>query len=195
MKLIVGLGNPGDKYAETRHNVGFWVVDALSKRLGIPCERSKWRGLIGEGHIGHEKVLLCKPQTFMNLSGESIREVVSFYDTLSPESDVLVVYDDMDFEPGHMKLRLKGRSGGHNGIKSTIAHLGTEAFPRVRMGIGRPGPGRDVLSHVLGTFAAEEESRVQAAVTRAAEAIEYAVVHSFHAAMNHYNEATRLPEA
>lgn len=190
MKLIVGLGNPGDKYAETRHNVGFWVIDALSTRLGISCDRLKWRAYVGEGRIGNEKVILAKPQTFMNLSGESVREIVSFHGGITPATDVWVVYDDMDFAPGQLKLRLKGSAGGHNGIKSLIANLGSESFPRIRIGIGRPQFKHDVLNHVLGTFPVETEAEVRKATFVAAEAIEYAVMNSFHAAMNHFNEAS-----
>jgi len=188
MKLVVGLGNPGPQYRETRHNVGFWVIDALCERLQTVCTRERFKGLIGESRIGTERVMLCKPQTFMNLSGESVREICRFYSELDERNDVIIVYDDMDFQPGQLKLRQKGSAGGHNGIKSIIQCLGTEEFSRVRIGIGRPEPGREVIGHVLGQFTAEDRTLVDAAVRRAVDAIEFAVRNSFGLAMNRFNE-------
>jgi peptidyl-tRNA hydrolase, PTH1 family len=187
MKVIVGLGNPGAKYDATRHNVGFWTIDALARRFDIPCEKEKFRALVGEGRVGNQKVLLVKPQTYMNLSGESVQQIVQYYRDVDISHDILIVYDDMDFIPGQFKLRLKGRAGGHNGVKSLIACLGTEQFPRVRIGIARPAPGRDIISHVLGTFSADDEQQVKIAVDHALEAIICAVTYSFERAMNLFN--------
>ncbi|MCF8566301.1 aminoacyl-tRNA hydrolase [Alicyclobacillus tolerans] len=188
MKIVIGLGNPGDKYHNTKHNVGFWAIDVLSARLSTPCTQQKWKSLVGECRIGVEKVILCKPQTFMNLSGEALREVIRFYSGIEPETDVILLYDDMDFPPGTVKLREKGSAGGHNGVKSIMAHLGTEVFPRVRMGIGRPEPGRPVIQHVLSPFPAEQQKLVEQAAQRAAEAVHFALEHSFTLAMNRFNE-------
>lgn len=187
MKVIVGLGNPGAKYEQTRHNVGFWAIDALAQRWQIPCEKAGFRALVGEGRVSNQKVLLVKPQTFMNLSGESVQQIVHYYRDIDVSHDILVVYDDMDFAPGQYKLRLQGRAGGHNGIKSLITHLGTEKFPRVRIGIARPPEGRDIISHVLGTFSVEDAHEVKSAVNRSVEAIECAVTYSVERAMNLYN--------
>lgn len=188
VKLVVGLGNPGPKYSNTRHNVGFWVIDALSKRLGIDCNKQKWQSVIGEGRVGSERVILCKPLTYMNLSGEAVHEVVQFYSELSPSRDLIIVYDDMDFAPGVMKLREVGSAGGHNGVKSLMQNLGGESFPRIRIGVGRPPAGVPVITHVLTPFAPSDEQLVQQTVERACEAIEYALNHSFTAAMNRFNE-------
>ncbi|WP_067933497.1 aminoacyl-tRNA hydrolase [Alicyclobacillus kakegawensis] len=188
MKLIVGLGNPGALYAHTRHNVGFWVVDQLAQAVGADCRHAKWRALIDECRLGGEKVILCKPQTYMNNSGEAVRQILDFYAELQPTTDMIVVYDDLDFAPGQLKLRQKGSAGGHNGVKSIIAHVGTDEFPRIRVGIGRPAKG-DLISYVLGRFQPEDEAKVQEAVRLAAEALQYAAEHSFAQAMNRYNAA------
>lgn len=187
MKVIVGLGNPGPKYALTKHNVGFWVIDGLSQRLNIPVQKEKFQSVIGEGRVGQEKVLLCKPLTYMNLSGEAVRAIVSYYSELTPEQDIIIVYDDMDFLPGQLRLRVTGSAGGHNGMKSVIQHLGTESFPRIRVGIGRPPQSKTVVDHVLSPFARDDVTLVQDAVQRAVEAIEYAVTNGFPMAMNRYN--------
>src|SRR5690348_16506783 len=157
MKLVVGLGNPGAKYENTRHNVGFMVIDELSKSVTVSGWREKFRAMVGETRIGQEKVLLCKPLTYMNLSGESVAEICRYYGSLDARSDIIIVYDDMDFSPGQFKLRQKGSAGGHNGIKSLIQCLGTDEFSRIRVGIGRPGKGQDIISYVLGTFGKEEQ--------------------------------------
>lgn len=186
MKAIIGLGNPGPKYEQTRHNVGFWVVDELSRRLNRPITRAKFQSLVADDRIDGEPVLLVKPQTFMNLSGHAVREVVDYY-KLNVEQDVMVVYDDMDFAPGQVKLRTSGRSGGHNGIKSIIQSLSTETFCRIRIGIGRPVSGPEIIGHVLGGFSKEEHALVQTACLKAADASLYAVAHGFEQAMNQYN--------
>jgi peptidyl-tRNA hydrolase, PTH1 family len=192
MKLVVGLGNPGEKYESSRHNVGFGVIDELSKSVSVSSWRKKFRAVIGETRILQEKVLLCKPATFMNLSGESVAEVCRFYGSLDVHTDIIVVYDDMDFPPGQVKLRQKGSAGGHNGIKSLISCLGTDEFARVRVGIGRPGPGKDVVSYVLGTFGKEEQIQMDCSIARAAEAVLFSLNHSFDLAMNRFNEATHI---
>ncbi len=153
MKLIVGLGNPGVNYEHTRHNCGFEVLDYLSEYYQIPMTQNKWQGVYGKGKIEGEDVILLKPQTFMNLSGESVIQVMSFY-KLTHE-DVLVIYDDMDLEVGKMRFRKKGSSAGHNGIKNIIAHLHTDTFDRVKVGIGKPQYG-SVIDYVLGKFTKDE---------------------------------------
>lgn len=189
MKVVVGLGNPGDRYEKTKHNVGFWVVDELASRFHTDCGRNKWKALVGECRIGSEKVLFCKPQTFMNLSGESIRAVLDYYDDVEPATDLLVVYDDMDFSIGQCKLREQGSAGGHNGVKSVIQHLGSERFPRVRMGIGRPFGQQPVIDHVLSPFSSDDRDLVMDAVKRATDAVVFAIENSFALAMNRFNDA------
>lgn len=195
--LIVGLGNPGAKYERTRHNVGFDVIDRLGRRWGIPLsEHRKFQGVFGEGFAPRQqKVRLLKPLTYMNLSGQSIRSVVDWY-KLSPES-VLVVYDDMDLPLGKIRLRLSGSAGGHNGMKSAIAHLGTQNFPRLRVGIGSPPNHRgdkDSVSHVLGKFSAEETSVIDDILQLTQDAIEMSLKDGVSKAMSLYNNrAIALP--
>lgn len=189
MKAIVGLGNPGPKYERTRHNVGFWTIDELASRWTLSLTKVKFQSFVGECNIGSERVLLVKPQTFMNLSGHAVREVVQFY-KLDAQKDVIVVYDDMDFVPGQLKLRELGSAGGHNGIKSIVQMIGTESFCRMRLGIGRPEPGLDVIGHVLGTFPKETETRVRKAVDAAADAAVYSIDHGFEQAMNQFNQVS-----
>lgn len=186
MKLIIGLGNPGDKYKSTKHNVGFIVADQLAKSLGLTFNQTKFKALYAEGRIGTEKVVIVKPQTFMNLSGESVQPWVDFY-KLEPE-DILVIYDDMDLPVGNIRLRLKGGSGGHNGIKSIIQHLGGQIFNRIRVGIGKPYPKQSVVSHVLSQFAKEDVNAAEDAVYDSVEAIKYwAQGHTFEETMNQFN--------
>lgn len=156
MKLVVGLGNPGSKYEHTRHNVGFDVLGKLQDKLGVTNEREKFQGLISEANVNGEKVLLLKPQTFMNLSGNSIIEVVNFY-KLDPAHDLIVIYDDMDLPVGKLRIKEKGSSGGHNGIKSIISHLGDQ-FLRIKCGIGKSQ--YDTVDYVLGQFSKEEREEV-----------------------------------
>lgn len=185
MKIIVGLGNPGIKYALTRHNVGFWVIDQLSEKWEIPIQKEKWKGEVGEGFVHGEKVVLLKPLTYMNLSGESVRPAM---DWLKAEiDDLCVIYDDLDLPPGQIRLRLKGGSGGHNGMKSIISHLGTEQFKRVKVGIGRPQGRISVSDYVLSPFAKEELETVLDAVERSVQAVDRWVQSNFLEAMNHYN--------
>jgi PTH1 family peptidyl-tRNA hydrolase len=185
MKLIVGLGNPGMKYAKTRHNVGFWVIDELSRRWGIPVTKEKWNSEVGEGVVRGEKVILMKPLTYMNLSGEAVRPAL---DWLKADlEDLCVIYDDLDLPPGQIRLRLKGSSGGHNGMKSIIAHLGTDQFKRIKIGIGRPQGPMPIPDYVLGTFSAAELEEISDAVGRAADAVSHWLESTFLEAMNDYN--------
>lgn len=185
MKLIVGLGNPGDRYEFTRHNVGFMAIDRLAERWNIRLGSSKLRGWAGEGTYLQEKVILLKPTTYMNLSGESVRAAFNWY-RLEIE-DFLVIYDDLDLPTGQLRLREKGGAGGHNGIKSIIQHLGTQEFKRVRIGIDRPAPGRDISDYVLSPFSAAARPVIQEAVDRCCDAIEHWIREDhFLAAMSHY---------
>lgn len=190
-QLIVGLGNPGAKYDRTRHNVGFMLVDELARSWQIDlADHKKFQGIFGEGLGPHrDKIRLLKPQTYMNLSGQSIRAVVDWY-KLSPES-VLVVYDDMDLPLGRLRLRLSGSAGGHNGMKSTISHLGTQNFPRLRIGIGKPktvAPAdQDTVSHVLGQFSKSETAVLNEVLRLCEEAIALSLKQSTEKAMSLYN--------
>lgn len=184
-KLIAGLGNPGPKYEETRHNIGFDVIDELAKQLGVELTEAKHKGLYGIARAGAEKVILLKPLTYMNLSGESIGAVMRYYDI--DTEDVIVVYDDLDLPQGKIRLRQKGSAGGHNGIKSTIAHLGTDQFKRVRVGIGRPDGPIKTVDYVLGTFSKEERTVMTDAVQKSADACLHAVRHPFIDTMNQFN--------
>lgn len=184
MKLIVGLGNPGEQYAPTRHNVGFIAIDELSKRWSIPASASKWKGITGDGLVNGEKVVLLKPQTYMNLSGESVRDAV---DWLKIDiQDVLIIYDDLDLPVGQIRLREKGSAGGQNGMKSIIHHLGTQEFKRLRIGIDRPAPGRDISSYVLSAFDKDEKEKINEAMERMTGAVETWLSEGFVQAMSKY---------
>lgn len=171
-KLIVGLGNPGAKYAATRHNVGWMALDAFARKHGVAVEKSGFHGVYGEMRWGSaaEKVILLKPLTFMNLSGRAIAPAVNFY-KIAP-SDMLVVYDELDLPPGTLRIREKGSAGGHNGMKSTIQELGSQDFPRLRLGIGRPLPGWEVADWVLAPFGPDDAATIAQVIPRAVEAIE-----------------------
>lgn len=186
MYLIVGLGNPGREYVGTRHNMGFEAVDALCAKLDISMKKEKFRSVYGEGRIGNEKVLVIKPQTYMNLSGESVRE---FRDWYGVEDDhIIVIYDDISLPVGTLRIRERGSSGGHNGIKNIIYQLGTEEFPRVKIGIGTPvHPDYDVKDYVLGKFSEEEVKILIQTVIRAAKAVEGMILENPQSAMNLYN--------
>jgi peptidyl-tRNA hydrolase, PTH1 family len=185
LKLIVGLGNPGKEYEFTRHNVGFMVIDELSSRLDIPLDRTKFKGLYGIGHVLGEKVILLKPLTYMNLSGECIRPLMDYYDINI--DDMIVIYDDLDLPTGKIRLRAKGSSGGHNGIKSTIQHLGTQDFKRIRIGIDRPEAGMSVPDYVLSKFREEEMPDIKEAVKKSADACEKWLNSPFLQVMNEFN--------
>lgn len=186
MKCIAGLGNPGKQYEQTRHNVGFMAIDELSRMFNIPLDQSKHKGLYGIGYYQGEKVLLLKPLTYMNLSGESIRAIIDYYQI--DIEDLVIIYDDLDLPVGKIRLRQKGSAGGHNGMKSTIAHLGTQEFNRIRIGISRPPKGMAVPDYVLGRFSKEEHPFVEEAVKRSADACEAWLNKPFLQAMNEYNQ-------
>lgn len=186
MIVIVGLGNPGKQYEYTRHNIGFNIVDALADKYNISINKNKHKALIGEGKIGSQKVLFVKPLTYMNLSGESIREIVDFYKIL-PE-DLIVVYDDISLPLGNLRIRVKGSAGGHNGIKSLIQHLKTEQFPRLKVGIGGPRPHQNLADFVLERFSKEEQTILNTAVIdKSVSALETWILEDIHQAMNQFN--------
>jgi PTH1 family peptidyl-tRNA hydrolase len=185
MKWFVGLGNPGRDYEDTRHNIGWMALDEAASRWGITTAQSKCKGLVAEGRAGTEKVYLIKPMTYMNLSGECVRAFLDFY---KPDpADLIVVYDDMDTELGSIRLRMKGSPGGHNGIRSIIAHLGTDQFHRIRLGISRPAPGRDISQYVLSTFRKEEQEALETTIKKGADAMEFCMTHHFEKAMAKFN--------
>lgn len=184
MFVIVGLGNPGKKFDETRHNVGFETIDLLAQRNNIKVNKLKHKALYGEGFWGGEKVLLVKPQTFMNLSGESVRDIMTFYKV--EMENLIVIYDDIDIDVGTLRIRQKGSAGSHNGMRSIIYQLQSDLFPRIRIGVGRPEFG-DLANYVLGRFPKEEVTTMQEVVERAAKATESIVKDGVDKAMNMYN--------
>lgn len=184
--LIVGLGNPGDKYDGTRHNVGFRVVDELAGRLGIPVQKLKHRALTNTASLAGQRVLLMKPVTFMNLSGEAVRPAADFYKI--PPERVLVISDDVALPPGKLRIRKSGSAGGHNGLKNIILHLGTDGFPRVKVGVGdKPHPDYDMADWVLSRFTGEDAKLMDAAVKRAADAVECCLKEGPDKAMGSFN--------
>lgn len=185
MKIIVGLGNPEKKYDGTRHNIGFAVLDKVADTYNIDMDIKKHKGICGKGVIAGEKVVLVKPQTYMNLSGECVREVIDFY-KVEPE-DVIVIFDDISLEPGKLRIRKKGSAGGHNGIKSIIAHMSSENFPRIKCGIGEKPKGYDLADYVLGHFSKEEMPIIEEEVKEAVKALEAILAEGLDAAMNKYN--------
>jgi PTH1 family peptidyl-tRNA hydrolase len=185
MKLIAGLGNPGEKYSNTRHNIGFMVVDTLASRQGIRVDKNKKRSLTGTTILAGEKVLIAKPQTFMNLTGEALGPLFSFLDI--DFEDVIVVHDDLDLDFGRIKIKTGGGHGGHNGIRSIISHFGAKDFVRVRVGIGKPPIGWDVSRYVLNPFSVEEKKDLDALIERAADAVEMIISAGHLKAMNSFN--------
>ena len=186
MFLIVGLGNPTKQYEKTRHNIGFDVMDALADKYNISISENKHKALCGKGVIEGMKVVLAKPQTYMNLSGESVAELVNYY-KLDPESELIVVFDDISLEPGKIRIRKKGSAGGHNGIKNIIAQLGTQNFQRIKVGVGEKPKGWDLADYVLGHFSKEDRGLVDDALKRAAGAVELMVQGEVDQAMNQFN--------
>ena len=186
MYIIAGLGNPGSKYENTRHNMGFKAIDAMASEFGIDVNRAKFKGLIGEGRIGTEKVILLKPQTYMNLSGESIAEAVHFY-KLDETTELIVIADDISLDVGQIRIRKKGSAGGHNGLKNIIAQLGHENFARIKMGVGEKPAGYDLADYVLGHFSKEEEKIMAESRKTAVKAIETILAEDIDKAMNLYN--------
>ena len=186
MFIIAGLGNPTKEYEHTRHNVGFDTIDVIAEKYGIGMGEKKHKAIIGKGHMEGQKVILVKPQTFMNLSGESIREIVDYY-KIDEESELIVIYDDISLAPGKLRIRKKGSAGGHNGIKNIIAHLGTQNFYRIKVGVGEKPKGWDLADYVLGHFNAEESKLMQEAFESAAEATATILTEDIDTAMNRYN--------
>ena len=185
MYIIAGLGNPTREYEKTRHNVGFEVIDVLADMLGTTVEEKKFKGCYGRGIIGGEKVLLLKPQTFMNLSGESIRAASDFY-KVDPEH-IIVFPDDISLDLGQLRIRKKGSAGGHNGIKNIIAHLGTQEFPRIKVGVGDKPKKMDLADYVLSRFSKEDRAAMEDAFKEAAKAVEVMITEGMDIAMNQFN--------
>ena len=185
MKLIVGLGNPTPQYAGTRHNVGFEVIDMIANQYNIAVDTAKHKGIYGKGKIEGQSVILLKPMTFMNLSGESVAAVAKYYKIL-PE-DIIVIYDDINLDVGRLRIREKGSAGGHNGIKNIIAHLGTDAFPRIRVGVGMKPPKMDLADYVLSRFSKEEQDLMEQGYEKACKATGLMLADEVAKAMNDYN--------
>jgi PTH1 family peptidyl-tRNA hydrolase len=185
LTVIIGLGNPGNKYENTRHNVGFSALDVISGKHGIKIDRLKHRAFTGDGSVKGERVLLVKPQTYMNLSGESVRDIVEWYKL--PMENIIVIYDDVDLPVGTVRIRPKGSSGTHNGMKSVIYQLQSDDFPRIRIGIGKAPEGWDLADYVLSKFNGEESKDVRQSIERAADAAITIVTVGVAAAMNLYN--------
>ena len=184
--ILVFLGNPGPKYAGTRHNAGFMAGEALAKKLGVKINRARWRALTATAELGGQKVLLMKPQTYMNNSGEAVAPAAKFYKV--PPEHILVVSDEIHLQPGRLRIRTKGSAGGHNGLKSIIACLGTDAFPRIRIGVGAPPhPDYDMPDWVLGTFRGEDKTAMDDAAVRAAEACAVYIRDGADRAMSRFN--------
>ena len=186
MYLIVGLGNPESDYSKTRHNMGFNVINKISKELNIEVNKLKFKGLLGSGIVNGQKVILLKPQTFMNLSGESVIEAMNFF-KISQE-ELIVIYDDIDIEPGNIRIRRNGSAGTHNGMKSIIEHIKTESFTRIRVGIGKPKEHIDMISHVIGHIPEEEIEKLDEGVRIAKEAVIEILNKDINSAMNKFNK-------
>ena len=189
MYLIAGLGNPTREYEKTRHNVGFEAIDILADKAGTTVTEKKHKALYGKGYIGGQKVILAKPQTYMNLSGESIREIADFY-KIEPDN-IIILCDDINLSEGQLRIRLKGSAGGHNGLKNIISHLGTQEFPRIRIGVGEKPRGMDLADYVLGRFPKEQQAVMEEAYRDAAEAACMMIEDGADAAMNHYNRKNK----
>lgn len=189
MYLIVGLGNPGKQYENTRHNVGFDAVDLLVDEYRVPSSGKQHKAMYGKGVIAGQKVILAKPLTYMNLSGESVRALVDYY-KIDPEEELIVIYDDISLEPGQLRIRPKGSAGGHNGIKNIIAHLGTQVFKRVKVGVGEKPKGYDLADYVLSRFPKDERVLMEEAFERAGEAAICMMNDTMEHAMNQFNKKT-----
>lgn len=185
MHIIIGLGNPTDKYQATRHNVGWDAITRLSDDYRIPLDFKKHKAICGKGYIEGEKVILAQPMTYMNLSGESVRELVDFY-KVTPE-EIIVIYDDISLDVGQLRLRKKGSAGGHNGMKSIISHLGTDEFPRIKVGVGDKPKGWDLADYVLSRFQGEEQAAIREALGDTSDACKMIITSGMDAAMNQYN--------
>ncbi len=188
--IVAGLGNPGKEYVNTRHNVGFMVIDELALRLGVGSWEKKHKALIGKAKIGADRVILVKPQTYMNLSGESIRSVCDYY-KVNPDTNLIVISDDINLMTGQLRIREKGSAGGHNGLKNIIQHLSSEGFTRLRMGVGEKIAGQDLKDHVLGHFGKEDLEVINAAVKDAADAVTLIINDGVDKAANKYNKKVK----
>ena len=187
MYIIVGLGNPGKEYQNTRHNIGFDVIDEIAERNNIAMGEKKHKAIIGKGFVAGQRVILVKPQTFMNLSGESVRDAIDFY-KVDEKTELIVISDDISLDVGQIRIRKKGSAGGHNGLKNIILHLGHDEFQRVKMGVGEKPKGYDLADYVLGHFSKEEREIMDESSGRAAKAIEVMLTEGADAAMNLYNK-------
>ena len=194
MYIIAGLGNPTLQYEGTRHNVGFDVIDTLADRYNISVDTRKSRALIGKGMIEGHKVILAKPQTFMNLSGESIRSLADYY-KVDVEMELLVIYDDVSLDVGQLRIRKKGSAGGHNGIKNIILNLGTDVFPRIKVGVGEKPKKYDLADYVLGHFSKAEKEQMDEGYKKAASAVAMILNGEMDVAMNEYNRKVKPKEA
>ncbi|WWR16006.1 aminoacyl-tRNA hydrolase [Lachnospiraceae bacterium JLR.KK008] len=187
MVIIAGLGNPGQKYKDTRHNTGFSVIDVIAEKHGIAVLEKKHKAMIGKGYIDGQKVILAKPQTYMNLSGESLRELVDYYKVNETEQ-MIVIYDDISMDVGQLRIRKKGSAGGHNGIKNIISHMGHDTFLRIKVGVGEKPKEYDLVDYVLGHFSEEEKRKIAASAQLADEAVRLMVRGDTEGAMNRYNK-------
>ena len=194
MYIIVGLGNPERKYAGTRHNIGFSAITAISDAYGISMDIKKHKAVCGKGMIAGNKVLLAMPQTYMNLSGESVAELVNYY-KIDEEHELLVIYDDISLDVGQLRIRKKGSAGGHNGIKNIIANLGTDVFPRIKIGVGEKPKKYDLADYVLGHFSKEDRELMEEGYDRADHAVGMILNGEIEAAMNQYNRKVKPKEA
>ena len=187
MFIIAGLGNPTKEYEHTRHNVGFDTIDCIADQYGISINEKKHKALVGKGMIEGQKVILLKPQTFMNLSGESIRAALDFY-KIDEKDELIVIYDDISLPPGQLRIRKKGSAGGHNGIKNIIAHLGHDTFMRIKVGVGEKPAGYDLADYVLGHFSKDDRAIMEDAFKEATEAVKMMIIDGPDAAMNAFNK-------
>ena len=183
MYLVIGLGNPGDEYKHTRHNVGFDVINLMAEKYNVSVNRIKFKGICGEINIAGEKVILLKPNTYMNLSGESVREAAFFYKV--PSENIIIIYDDISLDVGKLRIRSKGSAGGHNGIKSIISNLSSDVFLRIKIGVGQPE--RSLVSYVLGRFQSEERILVEKTFEASIKAVETIIAKGSTEAMNEFN--------
>lgn len=193
MFIIVGLGNPTLQYEGTRHNVGFEVIDRLAEKYNITVETRKSRAFVGKGIIAGQKVLLAKPQTYMNLSGESVRSLVDYY-KIDEESELLVIYDDVSLGEGQLRIRKKGSAGGHNGVKNIILHLDTQVFPRIKVGVGEKPKNFDLADYVLSHFSKSEKELMEEGYEKAVQAAERILMGDIDGAMNEYNRKVKPKE-
>jgi PTH1 family peptidyl-tRNA hydrolase len=189
MYLIAGLGNPSKTYEGTRHNIGFSMIDAIGEKYNIDVTTKKHKALVGRGTIDGMRVILAKPQTYMNLSGESIREIGDFY-KIEPEN-MIIIYDDISLDVGQLRIRKKGSAGGHNGVKNIIAHLGTTEFPRIKVGIGNKPEGWDLADYVLSKYSKAEQAALEEAEADVIGAVKLILMEDIEGAMNRYNAKKR----